>query len=84
MHFVSSTYRRVLKMSCFGCQILGKHFLTTTQVASVADPKQKFRIQFRIRIRTGVSFGSGFKSGIRIRIMDSDIDQKMAKTSFVY
>ncbi len=53
---------------------------------SVADPKQKFRIRCRIRIRPEVSFGfgSGFESWIRnrIRILDSYLDQKLAKTSF--
>jgi hypothetical protein len=48
---------------------------------SVADPKQKFRILFRIRIWPEVSFGSGFGSRIRIRIriLDPDLDQKLAK-----
>ncbi len=67
---------------------------------SVADPKQKFRIRFWIRIRPKVSFGfgsgfesgskSGFESGFgsqirtRIRILDSDLDQKLAKTSVFF
>ena len=62
---------------------------------SVVDPKQKFRIRFRIRIRpevsfgSGSSFGSGFESGfesriwIRIRILDPDLDQKLAKFFFI-
>jgi hypothetical protein len=59
---------------------------------SIADAKQKFRIRFRIRIRSKVSFGfgSGFESGfesrirIQIRTLDSDLDQKLAKTSFFF
>ncbi len=70
----------------------------TAPLNSVADPKLKFRIRFRIRIRPQVSFGSvsgfeygsesGFESGfesrmwIRIRILDLDPNQKLAKTSF--
>ncbi len=55
---------------------------------SVADAKEKFRIRFRIRIGLKLASGSEFESGfesriwIRIRILDADPAQKLAKTFF--
>jgi hypothetical protein len=52
------------------------------QRRSVADPKQKFRIRSRIRIRPEFSFGFESRIRVRIQIVDSYLDQKLAKNSF--